>query len=67
MKTPIAVFTYNRPKHTRQLLDSLLKCARLDECQVYVFCDSAKTPDHEEGIQAAGGESICCQTERDSR
>jgi hypothetical protein len=51
-KTPIAIFAYNRPRHLRQLFDSLLQCARLDECQVHIFCDGAKKPEHESGVQA---------------
>ena len=45
-KTPIAIFTYNRPKHARQLFVSLLKCSRLDECDVYIFCDGIKKTEH---------------------
>lgn len=44
--TPVAVFTYNRPDHTRQLLNSLSKCARLDECKVFIFSDGARVPEH---------------------
>lgn len=51
MKTPIAVFSYNRPQHLRQLISSLLNCARLDECQVYIFCDGAKKSEHEEAVR----------------
>jgi len=48
-RTPIALFTYDRPDHTRRVLDSLARCARLDECRLYVFCDGPK-----EAAQAAG-------------
>jgi hypothetical protein len=51
-KTPIVIFTYNRPQHARLLFESLLKCRRLDECQVYVFCDGSKKPEHLAGTQA---------------
>ncbi len=51
--TPIAVFVYNRPHHARQLLDSLLECARLDECQIFVFCDGPKKPEHRQDVLAA--------------
>jgi len=51
-KTPIAVFAYNRPRHLHQLFSSLLQCARLDECQVHIFCDGAKKPEHELGVLA---------------
>lgn len=52
-RTPIAIFLYNRPDHARQLFDSLLKCSRLEECKVYVFCDGAKNPQHANTVQAA--------------
>lgn len=52
-QTPIAIFIYNRPDHARQLFDSLLKCARLEECKVYVFCDGAKNSQHANAVQAA--------------
>jgi len=51
-KTPIAVFAYNRPEHTRELLLSLSKCARLDECSVHIFCDGPKRLDHMPGVKA---------------
>jgi GT2 family glycosyltransferase len=52
-KTPVVIFAYNRPRHLRQLFDSLLQCTRLDECQVHIFCDGAKKPEHDPGVQAA--------------
>jgi acetyltransferase-like isoleucine patch superfamily enzyme len=45
-RTPIAVFTYNRPDHTRSMLDSLAGCARLDECQVFIFSDGPRHAEH---------------------
>jgi hypothetical protein len=49
-RTPIAVFTYNRPDHTRRMLDSLGACVRLNECQVFIFSDGPKMPSHENAI-----------------
>lgn len=43
-KTPLAVFTYNRPRYAEQLLGTVARCARLDECQLYIYCDAAKNP-----------------------
>jgi len=51
--TPIAVFVYNRPDHVRQLFDSLLKCARLEECDIHIFCDGTKKTEHESSVRAA--------------
>ena len=50
--TPIALFTYNRPEHTTRLFDSLARNDRLDECQLYVYCDGAKKPEHAAGVEA---------------
>lgn len=52
-KTPIAIFTYNRPHHVRQLFASLLNCARLEECAVYIFCDGVKKPEHSANVLAS--------------
>ena len=49
---PIAVFVYNRPKHTLQLLESLKKNTLLAQSEVYFFSDSAKKPEHEGDVQA---------------
>jgi acetyltransferase-like isoleucine patch superfamily enzyme len=52
-KTPIVIFTYNRPDHARQLFESLLKCCRLNECDIVIFCDGAKKPEYEPQVLAA--------------
>ena len=52
VKTPIAIFAYKRPRHLRQLLDLMLQCERLDECQVHIFCDGAKKPEDAENVRA---------------
>lgn len=51
VKTPIALFTYNRPTHTDRALNSLSKCDRLNECILYIFCDGIKKPEHKEGVE----------------
>jgi len=45
-KTPIAVFTYNRPAHTHQMLQSLASCARLDECDIFIYSDGPRLAEH---------------------
>jgi len=52
-KTPIALFAYNRPDHLQRALDSLSRCRRLDECQLYLYCDGAKKLEHLGAVQAA--------------
>ncbi len=39
---PIALFTYNRPWHTRQVLDALAYNSEAKESILYVFCDGPK-------------------------
>src|ERR1700752_3138282 len=51
--TPIALFTYNRADHTAQVLDSLAKCARFDECSLYIYCDAPKTNEHAKAVEAS--------------
>jgi GT2 family glycosyltransferase len=41
-KTPVAAFLYNRPAHARSLFESLATCDRLDECDVYIYCDGPR-------------------------
>ncbi len=45
-RTPVAIFTYNRPGHTRSLLQSLAACERLEECRVLIFSDGPRVPGH---------------------
>jgi len=46
-KTPVPIFTYNRPLHAQQMLDSLAACQRLEECQPIIFSDGPRIPEHE--------------------
>jgi hypothetical protein len=40
--SPIALFAYNRPEHTRKTLESLMANAEFSDSSLYVFCDGAK-------------------------
>jgi hypothetical protein len=40
--TPIALFVYKRPHHTRKTLESLMANAEFSDSPLYVFCDGAK-------------------------
>jgi len=51
-RTPLALFTYNRPKHTDQTLTALARCERLDECDLRIYCDGPKRPEHEDAVAA---------------
>ena len=52
-KTPVALFTYNRPDYTRKVLDSLSRCRRLDECILFIYCDGPKKPEHADSVDAS--------------
>jgi hypothetical protein len=45
MKIPVAVFTYNRPRHTHSALEALSRCAGLEQCSVYLFSDAPRGAD----------------------
>lgn len=50
--TPIAVFAYNRPRHTELLLESLARCERLSECAINIYCDGPKTSADDAAVKA---------------
>lgn len=41
--SPIALFVYNRPEHTRRTINYLQKNLLADESRLYIFSDAAKT------------------------
>jgi hypothetical protein len=51
-RTPLIVFAYNRPTHLARLLESLARCRRLDECEIYLHCDGPR-----EGVADANVEA----------
>lgn len=53
IRTPIALFTYNRSDHTQKVLDSLAQCRRLDECDLFVYCDGPRNPEQTEKVTAS--------------
>ncbi|MDR0602901.1 MAG: glycosyltransferase [Bacteroidales bacterium] len=48
---PIILFTYNRPVHTRQTIDALLKNTLASESDIIIFSDFPKTEKHVEGVE----------------
>lgn len=47
---PIALFVYNRPSHTRRVLDAL-RCSPLaPESELVIFSDAPRKPDHQQGV-----------------
>jgi hypothetical protein len=40
--SPIALFTFKRPEHTRRLLESLAKNPEFTKSQLFIYCDGAR-------------------------
>jgi hypothetical protein len=52
-KIPIAIFVYNRPKHTEALFRSLAECVGLEHCIVHIYCDGPARNRRGDGVAAA--------------
>lgn len=52
MPTPVALFVYNRPKHTTATLDALAQNTLASETQLFVFSDGAKSNSEADAIEA---------------
>ena len=50
-RAPIAFFTYKRPEHTRQSLESLAQNEGADQSELFIFCDGPKEPEDQEGVR----------------
>lgn len=48
---PIALFVYNRPHHTSDVVKSLLQCPESKNSELYVFSDAPKVPEHGESVR----------------
>lgn len=49
IRTPVALFAYNRPDHTDRALEALSRCRRSAECEFFLFSDGPKN----EGARAS--------------
>lgn len=65
--TPLLIIAYNRPHHLSQLLESVKACARLDECDVHIFCDGAKCEQDEKQVAATRSVVRAWANEHDAR
>ena len=48
---PIALFTYNRPRHTQRVLEALRKNALSEKSELFVFSDGAKNGEDEKRVR----------------
>lgn len=51
MPSPIALFVYNRPQHTRQTIDALRANAMAQDSVLYIFSDAAKNENAKPAVQ----------------
>jgi GT2 family glycosyltransferase len=51
MLSPIVLFVYNRPDHTRKTIESLQKNMYAKESVLYIFSDSPKKKEDADGVQ----------------
>ena len=49
--SPIAVFLYNRPEHTKNILNSLVKCTNFMTLKS-IFIDGPKNKEDEENVKS---------------
>jgi hypothetical protein len=47
---PIALFVYNRPEHTRRVLDALRRNPLAPESELVIFSDAPRKPDHQSTV-----------------
>ena len=47
---PIALFVYNRPKHTEQVISAIMDCKDFDNSILYIFSDGPKTSEDEKNV-----------------
>lgn len=50
--TPITLFTYARPYHTKRTVDALLRNHGVGEHDLIVYSDAPRTPDNTEAVEA---------------
>jgi GT2 family glycosyltransferase len=51
MYAPITLFVYNRPAHTRQTVEALLKNELAGESDLIIFSDAPKKPEAAEAVR----------------
>ena len=52
MPAPIALFAYCRPVHLSRIIDALRRNLEARDSHLYVFCDAAKNPAAQQGVDA---------------
>ena len=52
---PIALFVYNRPKHTRQTIEALLLNSQAKHSDLYIFSDAPKNETAKAAVEEVRG------------
>ena len=52
---PIVLFTYNRPWHTKQTIEALLKNELAGESELFIYSDAPKNKEAEEKVKQVRG------------
>ena len=50
MLAPVALFVYNRPDHTRRVIERLKQCRGFEQSPLFVFSDGPATERDEESV-----------------
>lgn len=61
---PIAIFVYKRPKHIRNLLDSLIQCEEAGKSDLIIFSDGPKDPKNSSEVEAIEEVRTICLEEK---
>lgn len=49
---PVLLFVYNRPQHTRRVLEALASNPGAEKSELIIYCDAARRPEDEEAVKA---------------
>jgi len=52
---PIVLFVYNRPEHTRLMIETLQKNHFASESELFIYSDAPKRPEHESAVNEVRG------------
>ncbi len=53
--SPVVLFVYNRPWHTRKTIEALKENELAKESRLYIYSDAPKTPDEEKNVSEVRG------------
>lgn len=63
MKSPVVLFTYNRPNHTQKVLDALSGNSDSEDTELFIYCDGHKPNSDEQDLEKIKQVQKICQSE----